>query len=171
MKYFSWDATPLPNREIDWRNLFSRQWEAFPRSRGTLSLTRFGRRRHTAIHAPAHIATTPAGCCRCLRCRASGAGFSWDATGKAVPPGQSAGKTRPVFLGCHHPLRVLCGHLARQSESLALALSTVCSADLPVKYSSASFHSRSDAASAETASISQASLLRCASFRKRRSER
>ena len=103
----SWDATPLPNWGICWLNRFLRGQAAFQCSRDTLSLTRFGYRRRFSIRAPAHISTTPAGCCRCSRCRASGADFWWDATVQAVPPALFAGKTRPMSLGCHHPLHGL----------------------------------------------------------------
>lgn len=64
-------------------------------------------RRRCSIRVPAHISTTPAGCCRCSPCRASGADFWWDATVQAVPPALFAGKTRPMSLGCHHPLHGL----------------------------------------------------------------
>ena len=64
-------------------------------------------RRRCSIRAPARISTTPAGCCRCSPCRASGADFWWDATVQAAPPALFAGKIRPVSLGCHHPLHGL----------------------------------------------------------------
>ena len=101
------DATRLLHSGTESRDRFRREPAAFPRSRGTCSRRLSGRRQRTATGAPVRIVTTPAGCCRCSPCRASGADFWWDATVQAVPPALFAGKTRPMSLGCHHPLHGL----------------------------------------------------------------
>lgn len=143
------------------------------RRRGSRCLHRCGCRPPPATHGRGHTATIFAACCRRSRFVASAVRFLMDATAGAGRSGHAPGSSRIRM--CAKFITTLRRRTHQGADSPAIsalrASSALSRGRAPVRYSSASFYSRSSAASDGVCSNARISRVLCQSFRWCRSDR
>lgn len=160
-----------------WQGATGRQGQGAGRPghsrRGSRCLHRCGCRPPPATHGRGHTATIFAACCRRSRFVASAVRFLMDATAGVGRSGHAPGSSRIRM--CAKFITTLRRRTHQGADSPAIsalrASSALSRGRAPVRYSNASFYSRSSAASDGVCSNARISRVLCQSFRWCRSDR